>query len=76
MPIVLIAERQVLSDIRNIVCDAGYTPTNPRELCNRIFVTCYMGTENSSAATRDRAAALAQQIGRWIQLVAVLFRFN
>lgn len=56
----------MLADVRRIVCEPDYTPTNPRELCGRIFVTCYMGTENSSTETRSAANALAEQIGRYI----------
>ena len=54
---------KALSDIRTIVADKTYTPKDPRELCGRVFVTVYMGTENSSVETRSRAALLASQIG-------------
>eukprot|EP01127_Copromyxa_protea_P020271 TRINITY_DN6753_c0_g1_i2.p1 TRINITY_DN6753_c0_g1~~TRINITY_DN6753_c0_g1_i2.p1 ORF type:complete len:476 (+),score=106.47 TRINITY_DN6753_c0_g1_i2:396-1823(+) len=54
----------VLDDVRRI---AGYKedeqPASAEELCNRIFVTCYMGTVNSSDETRDRAKLLADQVG-------------
>jgi NAD+ synthase (glutamine-hydrolysing) len=40
-----------------------YLPTDPREFANRIFHTCYMGTENSSPETRKRAKDLAEAIG-------------
>lgn len=53
----------VLYDIRRILCEPEYTPQDPKELCGRLFVTCYMGTENSSVETRKRAADLASQIG-------------
>ncbi|XP_012555047.1 glutamine-dependent NAD(+) synthetase isoform X1 [Hydra vulgaris] len=56
---------QTISDIQDIVKDSTYIPTDPKELCNRIFVTCYMGTENSSAQTRERAKALANDIGSY-----------
>lgn len=42
-----------------------YVPRDPRELCNRIFNTCYMGTSNSSKETRERAKALANEIGSY-----------
>ena len=42
-----------------------YVPSDPRELANRIFVTCYMGSENSSEETRKRAACLAEEIGSY-----------
>jgi NAD+ synthase (glutamine-hydrolysing) len=45
--------------------DSTYLPTDPREFCGRIFHTCYMGTENSSADTRGRAKALAGAIGAY-----------
>ena len=49
-------EETVMADVRRITGDAGYTPRDPQELCNRIFVTCYMGTENSSEETKTRAS--------------------
>lgn len=44
--------------------DSEYLPTDPKEFANRIFHTCYMGTENSSAETRGRAKQLSEAIGR------------
>ncbi|KAF8202233.1 hypothetical protein BJ912DRAFT_1110105 [Pholiota molesta] len=38
-----------------------------RQFSNRIFHTCYMGTENSSAETRRRAKQLAEAIGRSVR---------
>jgi len=58
-------EETVLADVRRITGDPGYAPTDPQELCNRIFVTCYMGTENSSDETKSRAKKLASQIGSY-----------
>ncbi|XP_065829561.1 glutamine-dependent NAD(+) synthetase-like isoform X2 [Oscarella lobularis] len=54
---------QVIADVRRIVGNKEYVPKNARELCNRLFVTCFMGTKNSSAETKARAAHLATQIG-------------
>ena len=34
----------------------------PGELCNRLLVTCYMATENSSEDTKNRAKKLAAQV--------------
>ena len=34
-------------------------------MANRIFVTCYMGSENSSEETRSRAKNLAQDVGSY-----------
>ena len=65
----LSAGRSVLSDIQRIVGQADYVPKDPRELASRIFTTCYMGSENSSNETRNRAAQLANQIGRQVGFV-------
>uniref|UniRef100_A0A8C8FHW9 Glutamine-dependent NAD(+) synthetase n=1 Tax=Oncorhynchus tshawytscha TaxID=74940 RepID=A0A8C8FHW9_ONCTS len=54
---------QVLEDVQRVVNDGSYTPRDPRELCRRIFTTCYMASENSSEGTRNRAKDLASQIG-------------
>ncbi|KAL1505640.1 hypothetical protein ABEB36_005159 [Hypothenemus hampei] len=59
------SDSKVLSDIRRITADPEYTPTNPKELCSRILVTCYMGTENSSKETKNRACDLALAIGSY-----------
>ncbi|PWN54135.1 putative QNS1-glutamine-dependent NAD synthetase [Violaceomyces palustris] len=59
---------QVLADVRRIAGekeDSEWIPKTPQEVANRIFVTCYMGTENSSNETRDRAKQLANDIGAY-----------
>lgn len=38
-------------------------PTTAAELANALMHTCYLGTENSSEATRSRAQRLAGEIG-------------
>ncbi|KAL3645527.1 hypothetical protein CASFOL_010707 [Castilleja foliolosa] len=43
----------------------GHYPTDSKEFARRIFYTVYMGTENSSDATRTRAKVLAEEIGSW-----------
>eukprot|EP00118_Oscarella_pearsei_P009518 m.54994 g.54994 ORF g.54994 m.54994 type:complete len:860 (+) comp34441_c0_seq2:13-2592(+) len=58
-------DKQVISDVRKLVGDPEYIAEDPKELCKRIFVTCFMGSENSSAETRARAADLAHQIGSY-----------
>jgi len=58
-------EEQVLADVRRVTGDPGYTPTDPAELCNRVLVTCYMGSENSSEDTKNRAKKLSGQIGSY-----------
>jgi NAD+ synthase (glutamine-hydrolysing) len=58
---------QVISGVRRVAGNSDeptYLPVDPRELCNRILHTCYMGTEYSSKATRSRAKRLAEAIGR------------
>ncbi|XP_068979293.1 glutamine-dependent NAD(+) synthetase [Bombus flavifrons] len=64
-------DAQVLSDIRKIVGDCEYVPTDPKQLCNTLLVTCYMGTENSSAETKARAAELANQIGSYHHSIVI-----
>ena len=62
-------DQQVISDARRIAGEpegSDYIPSDPREFANRIFHTCYMGTENSSSETRKRAKDLAQAIGRYV----------
>ncbi|KAI3915942.1 hypothetical protein MKW98_004383 [Papaver atlanticum] len=43
----------------------GQYPTDSKEFAKRIFYTVFMGTENSSDATRSRAKLLADEIGSW-----------
>ncbi|XP_078077441.1 glutamine-dependent NAD(+) synthetase [Mustelus asterias] len=56
---------QVIADVQRIVSDPGYIPKDPREFCRRIFITCYMASENSSRDTCNRAKELAEQIGSY-----------
>lgn len=67
----------VIKDIKNgdeqVKADAmrigkynnGEVPTDSKEFAKRIFYTVYMGTENSSEATRTRAKKLSNEIGSW-----------
>lgn len=58
--------KQVLEDVRRICAEKDdWVPSTPQEVANKIFVTCYMGTENSSKETRDRARDLAEAIGSY-----------
>ncbi|RPB03602.1 glutamine-dependent NAD(+) synthetase with GAT domain-containing protein [Choiromyces venosus 120613-1] len=61
-------EEQVIKDARR-VCgepeESTWVPRAPQELAGRIFHTCFMGTENSSADTRARAKDLADSIGAY-----------
>ncbi|XAR55171.1 NAD(+) synthase (glutamine-hydrolyzing) [Bertholletia excelsa] len=59
-------DEQVKSDAIRI---GHYTdeqfPTDSKEFAKRIFYTVFMGSENSSEATRSRAKLLADEIGSW-----------
>ncbi|XP_057520438.1 glutamine-dependent NAD(+) synthetase [Amaranthus tricolor] len=43
----------------------GQFPSDSKEFAKRIFYTVFMGTQNSSVATRSRAKILADEIGSW-----------
>ncbi|KAF9453533.1 glutamine-dependent NAD(+) synthetase with GAT domain-containing protein [Macrolepiota fuliginosa MF-IS2] len=61
-------DRQVIGDARRMTGEpegSPYIPSDPREFANRIFHTSYMGTENSSTETRQRAKDLANAIGSY-----------
>ncbi|KAH3725768.1 glutamine-dependent NAD(+) synthetase-like [Dreissena polymorpha] len=64
-------DSHVLSDVRRAVSDPSYYPSDPRELVGRLFITCYMGSENSSQETKSRAAELAKQIGSFHLAVVI-----
>ncbi|KAK7556900.1 hypothetical protein IWX49DRAFT_559083 [Phyllosticta citricarpa] len=61
-------DEQVIRDAR-VICGepegSNWIPSTPQELCGRIFHTCYMGSTNSSAETRNRAKDLAKDIGAY-----------
>lgn len=62
-------DEKVIADARRIAGEADdstWVPTDPRDIANKIFHTCYMGTENSSSDTRKRAKDLAEAIGRYV----------
>ncbi|PWY86440.1 glutamine-dependent NAD(+) synthetase [Aspergillus sclerotioniger CBS 115572] len=59
---------QVIKDVRRLCAepeDSTWLPSTSQEVCNRIFHTSYMGTQNSSKETRDRAKRLAADIGAY-----------
>ena len=64
-------DARVLADLRRIVRDEKYLPTSPAEIASHVLHTCYMGTVNSSYATRARAAAVASQIGAYHSSVEI-----
>lgn len=57
--------RAVLTELRRVVRDDGFAPASPRDIAHRLLHTCYMGTVNSSCVTRERAAAVAGDIGAY-----------
>ncbi|CAH0519171.1 unnamed protein product [Peronospora belbahrii] len=58
-------DEQVRKDVQRIMgtSDQVYQPLTPAALASHILHTTYMGTKNSSAATKKRAATLASEIG-------------
>ncbi|CAL1540924.1 unnamed protein product [Lymnaea stagnalis] len=66
-----LGNKNVLGDIQRITGQSDYVPTDPRELANRLFMTCYMGSENSSTETKNYAAELADQIGSYHMGIAI-----
>lgn len=57
------SKRRVLADIRKVTKRPAYTPADAKDLCSKIFVTCYMASQYSGSETRARAEALAKEIG-------------
>ena len=62
--------KQVIADVQHIIrypeTGEGWLPSTPKELCNYILHTIYMGvTAHSSAETRSRAQKLADSIGAY-----------
>ncbi|BCR89511.1 glutamine-dependent NAD(+) synthetase [Aspergillus chevalieri] len=59
---------QVIKDTRRLCAepeDSTWLPSTSQELCNRIFCTSYMGTQNSSKETRERSKTLSTDIGSY-----------
>ncbi|XP_015574450.1 glutamine-dependent NAD(+) synthetase [Ricinus communis] len=57
---------QVKADAARIGCYAdGKFPTDSKEFSKRIFYTVFMGCENSSEDTGQRAKVLSDEIGSW-----------
>ena len=48
-------DETALANVRRVTGDNNYVPSDPTEMCNRVLVTCYMGSENSSEETKARA---------------------
>nr|XP_040563428.1 glutamine-dependent NAD(+) synthetase-like isoform X2 [Lepeophtheirus salmonis] len=64
-------DEQALHDIRRVVGESDYVPIEPKELCSRIFVTCFMGSESAPEENKSRAKKLAQQIGSYHMSVLI-----
>ena len=64
-------DETALSDVRRVTGTRDYEPKDAKELCNKLFVTCYMGSENSSEETKARAKRLAQQVGSYHMSVGI-----
>lgn len=45
--------------------DDNYIPKDPKEFAGRIFHTCFLGSENSSQETKDRAREIAEAVGSY-----------
>lgn len=58
---------QVIADVQKVTrsSDPQWLPKDAQELANKIFHTCFMGTENSSKETQSRSAELAKKIGSY-----------
>ncbi len=59
---------QVIADARRLAgepIEGDYRPADPQAFAQRILHTAYMGSTNSSAETRARAAQLAEEIGAY-----------
>ena len=57
--------------LRRVVRDPSFAPATPSDVAHALLHTCYMGTANSSSATRARAAALAGQVGAYHSFAAI-----
>ncbi|RMJ24832.1 hypothetical protein PHISP_04308 [Aspergillus sp. HF37] len=60
--------QQVIKDVRKLCAepaDSSWLPSTSQEICNRLFHTSFMGTQNSSKETRERSKGLAKDIGSY-----------
>ena len=56
-------DQHTLADLRRVVRDPKFTPQSFEEIVGKMFVTCYLGTKNSSKDTKSRADRVAKGIG-------------
>ena len=68
-------DENVLKDLRRMAGEdplsSKWVPSAPSEVANFVLHTCYMGTQNSGTATRDRASRLSSQIGGYHLTVTI-----
>ncbi|CAN3374876.1 hypothetical protein DIURU_002611 [Diutina rugosa] len=57
--------KQALQDVRDLTRIEDFTPDSPQAIAKELFYTSYMGTQNSSKETRERAKQLASDIGSY-----------
>ncbi len=65
---VQLGNQQVIVDVRRICAepeDFTWLPETSQEICNKLFHSAFLGTENSSKETRQRAKDLATAIGAY-----------
>lgn len=67
-----ILDEKVLSELRKVTGDTFYTPSDPKELCNRLFVTCFM-SDKKSLPQGDIVKQLSEEIGRYEYLKNVSY---
>ncbi len=63
---VVAGDELVIKDVRRVAGfapDSSWLPSSPQEIAQAVMHTCYMGTVNSSEATRSRARQLAKEVG-------------
>jgi NAD+ synthase (glutamine-hydrolysing) len=53
----------VLNELRKIVKDSAFDPKSPKEICNILLVSCFMGSPYSSEITRANAQSLSEELG-------------
>lgn len=55
---------QVIKDVK-LILKEDEIPKTAKELSNKIFHTCFMGTSNSSIETKNRSIELSEKIGSY-----------
>lgn len=64
-----ILDKKVLSELRKVTGDTSYTPSDPKELCNRLLVTCFM-SDKKSLPQDNIVKQLCEEIGRYLKNVS------